>query len=427
MKIQYIGKTVRRFESKHEITYSQLDKPNSLDMYEVNVFSLQNIELWKNKSESHNSINCINDFRSICKMIENSKKSVNIIVFPQNYTMSYYQSYDKRYLRSIELKDMINELTKRILAQIIPVPLAPSYDLIYENSITQLGNCNFNSSFCFIGVDSNTQSITKCKGSEKITTLRKGNMLFTTLDLSSTNIKFDDFLKGIGLDNEKTEIPEWLAELNYFDDSSQKTLITENEAKIVELDKQIDVSKEKIKENLKYKSILITNGSELVKVVFEMLEEMLDYSLANFVDENIEDFLIKKTDVTFIGEIKGVTSNVKSEHISQLDTHYHTYTDKLDEKKIIENVKAILIINPFRTKPLSEREEVHEKQINLAKRNESLIITTEIFLKLFELYVNGSINSESIMNIFKTKTGLLDVSDFTSTSNVTVDNSAYTM
>ena len=232
---------------------------------------------------------------------------------------------------------------------------------------------------------------------------------------------------GIGLDNEKTEIPEWLAELNYFDDSSQKTLITENEAKIVELDKQIDVSKEKIKENLKYKSILITNGSELVKVVFEMLEEMLDYSLANFVDENIEDFLIKKTDVTFIGEIKGVTSNVKSEHISQLDTHYHTYTDKLDEKKIIENVKAILIINPFRTKPLSEREEVHEKQINLAKRNESLIITTEIFLKLFELYVNGAINSESIMNIFKTKTGLLDVSDFTSTSNVTVDNSAYTM
>ena len=359
-------------------------------------------------------------------MIVESKSAVNIIAIPQNYEhVTHCNSGSYRTARRI--KDELDNLVENILAGIIPATLAKSYALLYENSESKLINSKFESSFCFKNVNYGVDALSKTIGGCKPTTIRKDRNIITTINLFTNNTKFDDFIKGIGLYKEKTEIPEWLVDLEYFDDSSQKTLIAENEAKIVELNEQIESSKVKIKENLKYKSILITNGSELVKVVFEMLEEMLDYSLADFVDENIEDFLIKKTDVTFIGEIKGVTSNVKSEHISQLDTHYHTYTDKLDEEKIIENVKAILIINPFRTKPLSEREEVHEKQINLAKRNESLIITTETFLKLFELYVNGAINSESIMNIFKTKTGLLDVSDFTSTSNVTVDNSAYTM
>lgn len=78
--------------------------------------------------------------------------------------------------------------------------------------------------------------------------------------------------------------------------------------------------------------MLYENEDELVSVVFNMLENMLDYDLSLFIDQGDEDFSIKLEDVTFIGEIKGATSNVRAEHISQLDVHYQSYLDKLQDK-----------------------------------------------------------------------------------------------
>ena len=63
----------------------------------------------------------------------------------------------------------------------------------------------------------------------------------------------------------------------------------------------------------------------------------------------------------------------------------------------------ILIINTFRKTPLNEREPVNQEQIDLAKKYDILIITTETFLKVYELFLNGNINGESITNVFKTK------------------------
>ena len=79
-----------------------------------------------------------------------------------------------------------------------------------------------------------------------------------------------------------------------------------------------------------------------------------------------------------------ITSNVKSEHISQLDVHFQTYKDKLTEEEREENVHQLLIINPFRTKPLEEREPVNQQQIDLAERNGCLIIETNTLLRIFE-------------------------------------------
>ena len=66
------------------------------------------------------------------------------------------------------------------------------------------------------------------------------------------------------------------------------------------------------------KSVLYTNGDELVQVVFEILEELLGCDLSQFVDLKKEDFLFTIEDTTFIGEIKGVNSNVKNPNITQL-------------------------------------------------------------------------------------------------------------
>lgn len=319
------------------------------------------------------------------------------------------------------LKDEIQNLKSNLLNALIPEEYINKFKLLFENSITKINNSTFNSAFCFIECNN---IVTSSSGSNKATTIRFNNYVLTTLDLKSNGANFDDFIKGIGLDNQKSEIPQWLIDYKCFDDVDQQELISQRNREIEELNNKIKVANEKLEENSKYKSILSTNGEELVSVVFEILEKILCCNLSDFVDEKKEDFLIKKENVTFIGEIKGITSNVKSENVSQLEVHYQSYLDSCQEKNITENVKPILIINPFRTKPIDTREEIHEIQINLAKRNGSLIITTEILLKIFERFLKDEFSSEKIIAVLSRKTGLLSLDSF-SEENVTEDNNAY--
>lgn len=127
-----------------------------------------------------------------------------------------------------------------------------------------------------------------------------------------------------------------------FDDKEQKLQIKENEDKIKLLEEEITKAENILKENNYYKSILYKQGKPLVKVVFKMLEEMLNCELSKFKDVYKEDFLLEFDDVTFIGEIKGVNS-VKNKHLSQLDDHVSDREDYLKENDLEENIKPLLI------------------------------------------------------------------------------------
>lgn len=53
---------------------------------------------------------------------------------------------------------------------------------------------------------------------------------------------------------------------------------------------KIEAAKEILRENAKYKSILFTNGDELVSVVFSILQQLLNYDLSTFADKKKQDF-----------------------------------------------------------------------------------------------------------------------------------------
>lgn len=121
-----------------------------------------------------------------------------------------------------------------------------------------------------------------------------------------------------------------------------------------------------------------------------------------------EDFLTTVSDHTFIGEIKGVNHNVKSENVAQLDRHYQSYLD--DNPDVNEDkISALLIMNHQKNKPIPDREVVHERQIALAERNGSLIIETYALLKLFEKYLLGDKTREQCIEILSGNTGLLRI------------------
>ena len=411
MKIQMLQLYNSEMQSGYAITYSTFNEPKSLDMFDINIISLQNQSIWRYNKDSQTTLECTNDFRSIKRMIASSKKATNLIALPQNYSHQWDYYYDTYHGDSL-LKDELSNLKDHLLATLIPQNHTKEFNLLYENSITDIEGSKFESSFCFIDCNDDTTDVTRSNDADKMTTIRFDNLILTTLDLHSDGAQFDDFIKGIGLDTQKSEVPQWLTDYECFDDAEQKKLIETSNQEIDTLNDKIKRANEKLEDNLKYKSILSTNGDELASVVFEILEKTLDCDLSDFVDEKKEDFLIKKEGISFIGEIKGITSNVKSENVSQLDVHYQSYLDDLQEQGIEENLKPLLIINPFRTKPIDEREEVHENQIKLAERNGSLIITTETLLKIFEQFLESRISSEKIVSVFRSKIGLLTADVF---------------
>lgn len=397
-------------------TFSSHNSPETLDTFNVNIVDLRDGTLWEYNNANNNGINSINDFRSLKKILENSSVAINIIVLPGNMTYSCsWNKFTNKFDKQIQIKDMLSNFSNYMLSELIPNGMP--VDLVYENSITTVSEYDYKAAFYFIEDNFKAKGIralTRANGNNKATTISISDRLFiTTADFLDSEEQLKNYLQGIGICSKDTvEYPEWLLNYEFADDAAQNEAIIDCKERINNAKCEISRAQDKLNANLKYKSILFTNGDNLVSVVFEILEKILDCDLSQFIDEKKEDFLIKLSDITFIGEIKGVTSNVKSEHVSQIEVHYQGYMDNLQENNISEQVKQLLIINPFRTKPIDERDPVHKIQIKLAERNGSLIIETKTLLQIFEGFQKGIVSTEKIKQVFIKKTGLLDLSNF---------------
>lgn len=399
--INYSG--IAKGITDEDISVSRLSSPLSLDEFDINIIDLNDANIWKCDANNSKSINCINDFANLSIMINKSKKTKIVFMFPADIEYFYFRnSTTGGYYNQVNLKDMISVFKGEILIKLFTDVIKIS--IFFENTKTNITNNEIPASFYFDY--SNIVSLTKSIGSNKATTININSRIITSLQLQ-TDSDINSFLKQIGLIEEKLDIPEWISQYDFFDDNKQKEIILNNGEIITKAQKNIGLANATLDKNNEFKSILYTNGDLLVKVVFEILEELLICDLCTFKDEKKEDFLIKKEQITFIGEIKGVTSNVRSEHVSQLDTHLQGYKDILADEGKDENIKSILIINHQRNNEINQRQPVHENQITLAKRNGSVIIETITLLKLFEMYKLGNLTPEEFQNRIEKETGLL--------------------
>lgn len=382
-------------------SYSSLGEPNSLDEFDINVIDLSSKLIWQNKGANIDSINCANDFTNLNTMIRKSNRTKVLILLPQNIQFKYrYVSINSNYSQSIELKNTLSKVCT-ILSWIIPIPI---YSLVYEPTKTKIRNTELAASFYFGIGDGLTKSIM----SNKETTILIGNVFVSSLCVNSCDDLLS-LLEEIKIVQNSEIVPDWLSEIYMFDDIQQKRKIDEQMEKTRVAAIAIKDATKQLVINNRYKSILYTTGDELADVVFEILQSILKYDLSDFEDVKKEDFCIKLPGCTFIGEIKGVTPNIKSGNITQLDVHFQNYMDKLDEEGKKEIVKALLIINHQRTKPLGSREPVNAAQIALAERNGSLIIETVTLLKVLEKHNTGEYNTEKIIEILCNNVGLLSI------------------
>lgn len=388
----------------NKMSINNFNNLKALDDYDINIFNLNSSEIWQNKSTTDSGptveMKLSSDFKSINKMISNSSKSINIICLPQNLNY-YWKHFSDNH--TIQLKDMIPMFLQQ-LKLLIPIE---KMDLVYENIKTIIGTYEVKASF-YIN-DTNYDILTYSNNSNKTTTVRKERLIITTLEIINNNYDFlIDYLLKIGVMEKDTQYPEWLYKYNFNDDSTQNNNIEQAKEQIKIQKEIIETANKKLQENLHFKSILYSNSDDLVNVVFEILEYVFEISLSDFNDEKREDFLFKKDNITYLGEIKGVTSNVKYEHISQLEVHYSKYLDYLQDNNLEEKMKKILIINYERTKDILIRDSINDMQIQLAEKNNTLIIDTKSLLTIYEKLLNGIITKERVVDYIKNKSGLIN-------------------
>lgn len=388
--------------SNENIIIHKFHDAQSLDEFEVNIINLNDEYMWRNKGRNNDKINIIEDIKSLSIMIQHCKNTKILILYPQNVVYRY-DYFGGEYTDFSDLKDMLESLYM-ILRELHL--FLNNVHLIYENTKTNVDGKKLNASFSFAECEDGV--LLRSEISQKPTAIiLEDNIILSTLNINNYE-EIICLLLELQLIQNKQNCPLWMKEITMFDDNEQLKIINDNNNTIKIANNNILEAQRKIEKNDEFKSILYTNGNELVKVVFEILETMLGCDLSEFNDEKKEDFLFEIDGFMFIGEIKGVNHNVKSENISQLDVHYQGYLEE-NEDKSENQIKALLIINHQRNKPLNTRESVHEQQINLADRNGSLIIETITLLKLFEKYLSGALTREECIELLKTNEGLLTI------------------
>ena len=413
MNIQIITGNNNLTQEKN-IVISNYSRPSAMDGFDINVIDLSYNDIWYNDGEKKGELNIGNDIASIKHMANYSTKARILYVYPQN-GLYFFDYYNGDYYEKLRIRDVFADPNAYDKLENYFFSNIDKSNLICESTKTIVGDETYEADFHFTATDKDIV-VTKSNKSDKATTIRYGeNLYITTLNVCTSNESIKNFINSLFTEKNDENIPEWVKQYNFGNDIEERELIEKNTEAIKSLKNCINEANKQLEANNKYKSILCSSGDKLVEVVFEILEIILDHDLKDFIDKKEEDFLIEKDDIILIGEIKGVSSNVKNEHVSQLDVHYNKYID--DHESIDKNICALLIINPFRDIDLSMRETINEQQVSLAKRNGSLIIETKTLLKIFEMFNDGLMSTENIIKIFKNNTGLLKESDLSKFTN----------
>mgnify|MGYP000855733977 CR=1 FL=1 len=408
MKIQLINYNGRN-ENDYSVTEcNSFGQAHSLDSYDLNIIDLTDSSIWLNHcyNADFETLDCDNDFETLSTSIGNSSKTKFLYILPPNiYFKTYYDGRNsmssEEFLIERQLKDIITDLVYN-LEKVIPIGI----DLYYEKTHTNLSGIRLSADFYldsemgenyYDGYNS-PEDMVYSEGSEKLVFVSYGRNSLTTLQ-ATNNDELSVLIQNMMDESEEKE-PDWFQELQFFDDSKQSEVIQIENKKIEESKDKIKISKEIIRENKRFESILFKSGSELEVILTEMLEIMCDVQ-SEFEDRKNEDYSFEKNGIHYIFEFKGLTKDVKKSNISQLVTHGHIYEET---KEVVPDViKKIIIVNRFKDIKPEERLPVSNNVIEVAcnAANNVLIIDSFIFLKMFEQFKTGKLSSEDILSRFR--------------------------
>ena len=389
--IQIISNRV--FEETNSIKSSSFDDYNSFNSFEFNIIDLNNSILWNQGLFSSNK-----ELPIITNAINNTDSNSSFIfLLPQNIPITTKESSIKN--------ESLNKNTE-IVSEFIEDITGRYTELIYGKNITIISEIEYNADFYFKH-ESRTEVIKNNVVGDN-TIIKIDNFIFTTISIPDAKT-LKVLIDSISPSYKTVDIPEWFEDVDFLNDKEENENIIQYQNEIKCLEEKIKESEELLEKNNKYKSILYTQENALVKVVYEILDEMLGTNFSEFKDVFDEDFYFEKDEQGFIGEIKGVKRNLKNEYLNQLNDHAVKKLHKFDEEEIDIPLKQLMIINTFRKRHPNDRPDIEKETLDKAEMHEALVITTPVLLKLFGLYKKGEIKSDEIIGHLKNDVGLFEI------------------
>lgn len=383
--------------------YSELE---AFDAYDLTIIDFQDSNIWRNQKRSTQSINESNDLRSITTAMDRSQNCKIAVLYPQNYVFQYEWEYISNgkygYKKKCSLKDMLVNVKDDILYNFFPEYV----NLVFGKSVTKIDDIDFLSDF-HIDSGTNQRLRTLCCSEAKGATVvaLDDAHFFTTLDINANNL--ESFVKMILGKEEEAELPWWLDEITYLDEME---LRQDLERKIA-LKQQVLEDISSLQANLEsykdVKSIVCIKDRALELKIRSMLQEMLGDE-SDYEDTKKEDYSISHEEVEYIFEIKGATGGLKRQHLSRTNDHVQIKLDSFEEAGLEKKVKGVLIFSDNIEKNPQERDKYPETQVKLADRDELLVIPTTAFLRIYEDYKRGEMDTNKFFDLIDKHTGLLN-------------------
>lgn len=404
MKVQLVNLNGKNDSNFVVEEVNKFSSPKSFDMFDVNIIDLRSSYIYQNKESSDYKIIHNNDFYSINKMIFNSRKTKFLFLYPMNVNF-YRVLRAEKFTYETPIKDIIFRISE--LFSILNKELG--YDFSFERTDTKLSDTVRISADFYFPERDDFEVLLQSIDSDKVTCCKKDNLFLTTLNIL-TDEELQLFLEKVGLKASSNAVaPDWMNKVMLFDDEKQLKNIEDNKVQIKSCQNSIAVSKDKLIENSRFKSILYTSGEDLVEVVKEIFSKIFDVDFSRFKDKKKEDFSFTFNDKIFIGEIKGVNQNIKTTNLAQLDLHFTNFieegSDDLDEN----NIHKLLVMNHQKDKDLKDRIPVDQQQIDMAKNKyESLIIETVELLEMYDKFTRGEMTQKECFDLI-CQNGILKV------------------
>lgn len=393
-----------KLKDNSKYVLSNFNTYKSFDMYDVNIINLNNSNIWKCSLSSPKSINDSNDLNPIIDSIMTSKSNI-IVLFPQNIDFYYYYNRIKdSYDYSTEIKNLLNIVEKVVQENIYGF----GFKLKFEPGVTTINNYDYSSDFYFPFLEE--YQLFNSNKSNKVNSIKIDNrLIFTCLDIFKNEVDIQNRIENfinLSFYPELFEKPDWIVDINIGNDIQLKEDINSKLNQINKINDEISEIKKILDINDKYKSILYSSGVVLQKEVINILSILFGVS-NEFDDKCEEDFHFQFNEVDFIIETKGLNGDVNGKHVMEAIAHKVVFDDQ--NKDEIES-KCIFIVAHNRMKKISDRNQINDRQKQIAECNKCLIIETPILLKIYDDYSLGKIDRDKIFDLFYENNGVLKYS-----------------
>lgn len=208
----------------------------------------------------------------------------------------------------------------------------------------------------------------------------------------------DEIQEELNYSLEEFDLPKWTKKYNILEEKKIEFEIDSVTKKM----ENLEIQKEKLETSLisiqKYKLALVSSGKELETIVSQMLIELGFESRET--DFNRADGIFIYKDTRLVIEIKGVSKSAGEKHAVQLEKWVSEFFEKYEVMP-----KAVLIVNGFRQKDISERNEaIFPKQMldYSMKREHCLISTTQLLCLFVEIKRNSELKETLLQELFRT-------------------------